>query len=91
MKTTAILLTSSLLAAAPLVAADSEPATTQSAESATSWEYKLVRIAYRGGNEREIAALNKELNESGAEGWELVNTVKSETNDQLLLIFKRSK
>ena len=94
MKLTPILIAAAALMI-PLPATAQErvkkPAPEQSAYKGQQWEYKLVRVTYRGGNDREIEALNKALNEHGAQGWELVNTVKSDTNDQLLAVFKRAK
>lgn len=92
-----LIIAAAALCSLTLATAEPEAPTKESAKAGTEattgtkWEYKLVRVTYRGGNDREIAALNKALNETGAEGWELVNTVKSDTNDQLLAIFKRAK
>ncbi|MFC4992721.1 hypothetical protein [Rubritalea tangerina] len=55
------------------------------------WEYKAVHVPYSSGNDREAEAITARANEMGADGWNLVSSVKSHSSSQLLLLFKRPK
>jgi hypothetical protein len=61
------------------------------------WEYKLVEVPYKlDGGANAVAALNKRMNELGADGWEYVEQLAAFSRKQgdtgtICLLFKRKK
>ena len=65
--------------------------------TATRWEYKTIlfdTVAFLSGK-IDVVGLEKVLNDSGREGWELVNMAPHITRlgkgGGLVLVFKRSR
>lgn len=54
----------------------------------TRWEYETLRVP-RGETHKESADPKAELNELGAEGWELVTTVEYVGGGTKFILFKR--
>lgn len=54
----------------------------------THWEYETVRPP-RGSTKMEASDPRAELNELGAEGWELVDTIDYVGGGTKFLVFKR--
>lgn len=63
----------------------------------TIWEYKTVRIHTTGfyGGDFDTPDAEKLLNDMGAEGWELVSSLETNTShghtEDLVFVFKRPK
>ncbi|MBV0902553.1 DUF4177 domain-containing protein [Haloarcula salina] len=58
------------------------------ASDRTTWEYETLR-PHRGSTKKEAVDPKDELNELGAEGWELVDTVEYVGGGTKYLLFKR--
>jgi hypothetical protein len=56
--------------------------------SPRQWEYRTLR-PYRGATMKEADDPEDELNELGADGWELAGTVEYEGGGTKFLILKR--
>jgi len=54
------------------------------------WEYETLRPA-RDATKKEAADPKTRLNELGAEGWELVETISYEGGGTKYLVFKRPR
>ena len=54
----------------------------------TRWEYETLRPP-RGPTQKEASDPKAELNELGAEGWELVTSVEYADGGTKFLLFKR--
>lgn len=56
----------------------------------TRWEYRTLRPP-RGSTKKEAQDPTAELNELGAEGWELVESIAYENGGTKYLVFKRPR
>ena len=56
----------------------------------TAWEYETLRPA-RDATKKEAVDPKARLNELGAEGWELVETISYEGGGTKYLVFKRPR
>jgi hypothetical protein len=56
----------------------------------TRWEYQTLRPP-RGSTRKESQDPTDELNELGAEGWELVESIDYENGGTKYLVFKRPR
>jgi hypothetical protein len=54
----------------------------------TEWEYETLRPA-RDATKKEAVDPKARLNELGAEGWELIETISYEGGGTKYLVFKR--
>ncbi|PSQ12649.1 hypothetical protein BRC98_02840 [Halobacteriales archaeon QS_7_68_65] len=54
----------------------------------TQWEYETLRPP-RGATKKEASDPKTELNELGADGWELVTTVEYTGGGTKYIVFKR--
>ena len=54
----------------------------------TQWEYETLRPP-RGATKKEASDPKAELNELGAEGWELVDTISYVGGGTKYVVFKR--
>lgn len=54
-----------------------------------AWEYQTLRVP-RGPTHKESADPEKELNELGADGWELTETIDYVGGGTKFLVFRRS-
>lgn len=59
-----------------------------SADKPAEWEYETLRPP-RGATNKEATDPKTQLNELGADGWELVETIEYVGGGTMYLVFKR--
>jgi hypothetical protein len=59
--------------------------------AAARWTYRIVRLEVKGATKARIdlAAAEAELDQLGADGWELVSAVAGSESGSVLCVFKR--
>ena len=55
------------------------------------WEYKYLMKRESKVKDETTENVNKKMNKLGSQGWELVSTIKNNTNNSIVFWFKRIK